>query len=337
MNSMNNMPRMNRSRRLLPLLLPVALLTACTEYTIETTVNPDGSGLRVERMEAQENEDENMAPDVKVSRETFQVLMHTSPAEGWGHTETADADGDPIHVFQRRTPVERLPGWSKLNGKVHITGAAGAAADQTRGYVRLGDVRFHNQLHLQMAADSEGSTSFTYREVFRWDQAMDALVEFLMAELDGALAGRYPNLPAGERGQIVGFARARFWVAVEEGLLTEDADDDHLISEVARTTAEQGIHVVRMHSPEAGQEGLEGTLNEALVESDDDLVRFLEEDLPGLNLAINSEITFRLKLPGRVTRSNAHSRENGMLIWKFSPGDALHGPIEIVAESEVGG
>ena len=37
-------------RRALALPFLALWLTGCTDYTIETTVNPDGSGLRVERI-----------------------------------------------------------------------------------------------------------------------------------------------------------------------------------------------------------------------------------------------------------------------------------------------
>lgn len=319
-----------RLSSLVSLLISGALLTACSEYTIETTVNPDGSGFRVERIEASENTDVNVSP------ETFVSLMHTSQEEGWSHSEETDDEGEPIHLFRRRTEMASLPDWAKLNDKVRISGAVSSVATRQRGYVRLGEVRFYNRLHLSMAADSDGSTSFTYQETFQWDRAVDALIELLMAELDAELANRFPELRVGERGEIVGFARARFWIAVEQGLLSEDADEDELLAEVVRRTAEQGIKVIRMRHPGAQEELLERVLTEALVDSDERLVQFLEEELPGLNLALNSEIVFRLTLPGRVTRSNAHDREAGVLIWKFSPADALEGPIEILAESELG-
>lgn len=323
-------PRRRGRLRLLLLLLPAALLTACSEYTIETTVNPDGSGLRVERIEASENSDVNVSP------ETFQALMHTSREDGWSHSEEVDDEGEPIHVFRRRTTMQNLPDWASLTGKVRISGALSSAATRTRGYVHLDEVRFSNELHLSTAADSEGTTSFTFRETFSWDRAVDALIEFLMAELDAELANRFPDMRVGERGQIIGFARARMWIAVEDGLLTEDGDDNRLLGEAVLRTAEQGIKVIRMRYPDAEQELLERVLRDILIDSDDRLVRFLEEETPGLNLALNSEIVFRLNLPGRVTRSNAHKRDNGTLVWEFSPSDAFQGPIEVFAEAEMG-
>jgi hypothetical protein len=42
-------------------------------------------------------------------------------------------------------------------------------------------------------------------------------------------------------------------------------------------------------------------------------------------------------MPGVVTDSNAHKREGSTLIWEFGPADALYTPVEIFAESVVGG
>ena len=110
------MHRMNRPRGLkaLALIFPALWLAGCVEYTIETTVNPDGSGLRTERMEATED------PDVGVvAPESFLELMYAGEAYGWSHREEVDDDGDTYHVFQRRTEVADLPSWSGLSDKGH--------------------------------------------------------------------------------------------------------------------------------------------------------------------------------------------------------------------------
>jgi hypothetical protein len=74
-------------------------------------------------------------------------------------------------------------------------------------------------------------------------------------------------------------------------------------------------------------------LRQVYDDEEDQLTEFLATRLPGVELAGNTEIVFRLNMPGRVTDSNAHEREGGTLIWKFSPGDAVTAPVEIFAES----
>jgi hypothetical protein len=320
-----------RRMRTLALIFLATGLTGCVEYTIESTVNPDGSGLRVEIMDAAAEE------DVVVALEDFPSLMSVGPEDGWTHTEEVEDDGETIHHFERRTVVGDLASWSDLTGRVRISGAVPDKAGRQIGYVSLGEVQFRNTVHLRRAADSDGNISFAYRETFTWERAVDAIAEFLIGDLDEALHSRFPGLSAEERGQIVGFARARFWVAVDEGLLSGDGDEDALLSEAAQRTADQGLKLVRQHYPEESIESLTSLFSEVLVESDDRFVSFLEEDLPGLNIAFNSEIIFRLNMPGRITDSNAHDRDETTLVWEFGPGDALHTPIEIFAESVIEG
>lgn len=319
----------NRPFGAVALVLPALLMTACVEYTIETTVNPDGSGFRAEHMEVGENSEVNLEP------RHFQALTHVTGEEGWVHAVDLDSDGDTVHVFDRGTEIPRLSDWSKLNGKVRIEGALRTSASAALGYVTLENVRFHNVVNVRRASDSDGPTTLTYRETFVWDQAVDALVEFLLADLDDALVARFPNLTASERGQVEGFARARLWIAIESGLLSDDADEDQLMDEVVRETLAQSIKIVRVKHPRVTEELLERILTESLVDTDERLEVLLEEHLPGLNIAINSEIIFRLNMPGRVTHSNAHRRDGGTLVWEFGPADALHTPVEIFAESMV--
>jgi len=311
------------------LLSAVLGFVGCTDYTLETTVSPDGSGIRVERIQVSEND------DVEATPAEYPLVMHTTAEEGWTHEVEVDSDGDTLQVFHRRLPVRDLTSWSTLTGSFKIDGTTPAKANRRFGYVRLGDVRFRNTVRVGRGVVSDGTSTFSYRETFSWDWAVDALVEFFMTEADGALGARYPRLSEGERGEIVGFARARYWVAVEEGLLGDDADEDRLLAEVARKTAEQGVKIVRVRYPGEKQESVEELLNGVL--QDDERLLLLAREMPGLDLTFNSHVVFRLNLPGTVTESNAHSRENGTLVWEFGPGDAFQAPIEIYAESVLGG
>lgn len=320
-----------RVRGTLMLLFVSLLMTGCVEYTIETTLNPDGGGLRVEQMDATGD-----GEDAGISAESFPGLMHTTEADGWTHSEEVEEDGEVYHRFQRRTRIEELSDWSELNDKVRISGAVMDGARKEIGYVSLGEVRFRNAIHVRRSADSDGNVSFVFRETFTWEKAVDALAEFLMQNLEDSLAAHYPAVTGEERSEIVGFARSRFWVAVDEGLFTEDGDEDELLTDAGERTAHHALNIVKRRYPQAEEASLTQLMVEALSETDDEFVEFIEEDLPGLNIAINSEITFRLNMPGRVTDSNAHNRDGTTLEWEFGPGDAFSGPVEIYAESVVG-
>jgi hypothetical protein len=299
------------------------------EHTIETTVNPDGSGVRVEHMEVSENS------DVKLEPRQFATMVGVNEGNGWIHSAQVDSDNDTIHTFDRETRMGQLSDWSRLNGTVKIDGTIHATETTAMGYVKLQNVRFYNAVRMRMSTDSEGPTSITYRETFTWDQAVDAVVEFLMKDLDDELVMRFPELSPSERGQVVGFARARFWIAVEKGLLSGDGEEEQILREVAETTLTQSLEIIRMRYPGVEESLLERILEDKLVDFEDNLVLFLEERLPGINLALNSEIVYRLHMPGTVTDNNAHRREDGVLVWEFGPADALYTPIEIFAESRV--
>ena len=309
--------------------LTLALLAlgagGCTDYTLETTLNPDGSGVRVERVEVGENE------DVEASAADYPMVMHTTAEEGWAHRVEVESDGDTIQVFERRLPVLDLASWARLSERFKIDGTTPAKAGTRLGYVTLGDVRFRNAVRVGRGEVSDGTTTFSYRETFTWTRAVDALVEFFMADLDKALAAKYPLLSQVERGQIVGFARARYWVAVEEGLLGDDSDEEQLLSAAARRTAEQAVKAVRVRYPTEKAEVLERLFTEVLL--NDDRFIALTRELPGLDLAFNAHVEFRLNMPGTVTDSNAHKRVGTTLVWEFGPADALMAPIEIYAES----
>jgi hypothetical protein len=68
---------------------------------------------------------------------------------------------------------------------------------------------------------------------------------------------------------------------------------------------------------------------------EDEFERFLEDKLPGVVLAGNSEMVIRLDMPGAVMKSNAHERDGTTLTWKFSPWDAIVMPVEVYAESRI--
>jgi hypothetical protein len=99
--------------------------------------------------------------------------------------------------------------------------------------------------------------------------------------------------------------------------------------------APQAAQIVHESYPEADDEYFEDVFWE-LWNNEEPLGEFIEQKLPGVDMAINTEIIFRLNMPGRVTTSNSHDRDGTTLIWKFSPADAAGAPVEVFAESVVG-
>lgn len=318
--------RVRGARFLLVALFP-ASAGACTDYILETTVNPDGSGVRVERVEVGDRE------DADISEADYRTLLHLTPADGWSRpTGGVNENGDSVQVIQRRIPVPDLASWSAISGTFRIDGALPSRAGERVGYVTLGNVRFRNEVRVGRGVTSDGATTFSYREVFTARDAVDALVEFVVSRVDHSLSRAHPRLTGEERGQIVGAFRARFWTAIGDGLLScsGDCDDEEMIAEVARDVAGSGARIVAHRYPDAREEALADVIARAF--EDEELEGF-DDLLPGVNLSWNSHIAFRLRLPGEVISSNADRVEDGVLVWEFSPDAALQGPVEIRAES----
>jgi hypothetical protein len=185
-----------------------------------------------------------------------------------------DSKGDTTNIFLRKTRVGDLESWSDLNGAVYIAGSAPANSNTRVGYVTLGDIRFRNQVEVERGTVTDGSTSFTYRETFYWEEAIDVLITLRL---------QYPR---------------------ESGFFLKDL-----------------LHKLYHGNGEVGEE----------------MEIFLEERLPGINLALNTGIQIRLNMPGRVMDSNHHQMDGSTLVWEFEPLNAVASPIEIYAESVAGG
>jgi hypothetical protein len=316
-------------------LTPIALM-GCVEYTVDTTLNPDGSGTRIVSVRSDNPED---LQDYDLSTGEFIELLHLSEATGWAHETHVDS-GDTAHVFLRDRQVLELSDWSRLSGDVRISGALPSKARERLGYVTLGDVEFRNRVLVGASERSDGSRSFSYMETFSWQDAVDALLEVVVLEMDGRLLEAFPGIQAQDRGEILGLARASLWEAVEDGVLdTETSGDaeDQLWARATEKTAAQAIRVIQKEHPDVGRETLAAAINIFQGEPEEAFIERFVRLLPGMNLAINSEISFRVTMPGRVTSSNAHDREGNTLVWEFTPADALTAPVVLTAESIIGG
>ena len=305
-------------------------LGGCIEYRIETTLNADGSGVRHEEMIVGNAEDAG----VEVSDADFGELMSVTEEYRWTHGEEVE-DGDTVDVFQRDTPIRDLAGWADVGGDVHMRGSISANSDSRVGHMSLGDVHFRNSVRVETGRVAEG-TSYTYRETFYWENLVDLLIEYMLEPFRATLAAQYPDLAPEQRGEIVGFARGGLWSAVDAGLLDAGGDEEEkLVSAFIDRAAEQAVKIVRQSYPDADRDFFSNTLRQLYDDGDDGLETFIKERLPGVELAGNSEIIFRLNMPGRVARSNAQEQAGDTLIWEFGPGDALTDPVEIFAESVV--
>ena len=68
-----------------------------------------------------------------------------------------------------------------------------------------------------------------------------------------------------------------------------------------RWTPEAKLRIVEESYPNAQEEFFEGLVERIYEDEDDQFETFVLDELPGIELAINSEIVFHLRMPGRIT------------------------------------
>jgi hypothetical protein len=316
------------------LALSLVGLSGCIEYTVETTLAGDGSGVRREEMVVEVGDSgESGGLRLRISDAEFGQLMHVGKDDRWRRSLRVE-DGDTFQVFERETRLNNLAGWAGLSGAVRITGATSASAGSKVGRIRLGDVHFRNSIQVETGNVPAGQ-SYTFRETFYWENLLDALVEWYAGYVKNTIGSQYPDLTAEERGEIIGFVKGGLWAAIDRGLLDASGDEeDQLMTAFVNRASQQSLRIVRQRYPNADPSVFERMLRQ-VYEEEDQLEEFIAKNLPGVELAANSEVIFRLVMPGRVMDSNAHDQDGAFLVWKFGPGDAVTAPVEIFAQSVV--
>ncbi len=315
-------------------VLSLVGLGGCIEYNIETTLDSDGGGVRREEMVVEVGDSgDSSSLRFRVSDAEFGQLMNVGKNERWNHSLRVE-DEDTLHVFKRETRVNNLAAWADLSDDVRIAGATSAGAGSSVGRIRLGDVYFRNTVRVESGTVAAGR-SYTFRETFYWENLLDVLVEWYVRYVKNTIGSQYPDLTAEERGEIVGFVKGGLWAAIDRGLLDASGDEEEqLMAAFVDRAAQQSMRVVRQRYPNADAGAFERMLRQ-IYDEEDQLEEFIAKELPGVELAANSEVVFRLNMPGRVTDSNAHDHDGETLVWKFGPGDAVTAPVELFAQSVI--
>ncbi len=309
------------------------LSVGCMEYEVSTSLNPDGSGIRSEKLVLQDSEDDELG----ISPDAFKGLMHVREVDGFDYSERAGEDGDKAHVFTRETRIRSWDRWPTLSGRIQITAAAPARAGFRAGGSEYADVRFENSLQVDRRQSVEGRT-LEYRERFYWNNLAGVLIDYELRRYTRFVEKRFPRLRPEVRGELIGLAKGALWATAEQGRWDlGDSERAEAFAPLVEHLADQSLRLVRDRYPQAGRELFAEEFRGMLVEleEDEDFEDFLERDLPGAVLAGNTQLVMRLNLPGQVLESNAHKRDGETLIWEFSPWDAVLVPVELFARSRV--
>lgn len=310
-------------------------LNGCIDYTIETTLEPDGSGTRSVRMDVT---DPSKLGSYGLSAQEFREVMHVPEAQGWEHAVELNSKGDTVHVFRQEQRLPALPSWSEMDGQIGISLVPPSSDRPKLGYLDPHDVFFQNRIWVRLEGIGEESRTLSYQEHFLWEKGTDAMVEFILTAMERSLQEAYPRVSSRERGEILGSARANLWSAIENGALDAGGgEDERFWRQVVDRTTAHALPVVRGHYPQVREDSLRARLDFMSEEVESGLSEEWDRTLPGISLAFNTSIHVSLTMPGRITSTNAHGRDGNTLSWDFSPGDAFTAPVVLVAESQVGG
>jgi len=286
-------------------------LAGCQRMVAESVVNADGGGRRTLTLILEE---EPPAADPG-------VYMGVTVARGWQESVTDETDNEgklrhlPTH--HRETRVNRLADWADVSGDLRVVAAAPGTPHA--------EVNFNNRVSVE-----RGQGTYTYRETFTWNGALEVLAGFVADRFRDAAAAAYPRLDPAQLAELRGLAigvctmGARAAAGAEGGL---DLDEDLAIA----TLADLG-HAIVGGDP-ARLRDIAATAIQDPAGTFDDL---FNRELPGYSLAGATTLELSVVLPGRVVDTNGEVGEGGVVTWSFQLGDPLVGPRECWARSEVG-
>ncbi len=315
------------------LLWAMLVSVGCMEYEVTTRIDPDGSGVRSEKLVLEDEEDDELG----LGPDEFKALMSLRQADGFTYREDAGEDGGKSHVFTRETQIRGWDGWSTQSGRIQIAAATAPGSGARGGASEYADVKFENSLQIDRRQEAEGRV-VEYRERFYWNNLAGVLIDYELRRFTRFVETSFPRLRPEARGELIGLARGALWATAQQGRWDwGDSERAEAFAPLVEHLADEALRRVRDRYPQADRGLLAAEFRRMLVEleEDEDFERFLEKNLPGAVLAGNTQFVVRLHLPGEVLESNAHERDGATLSWEFSPWDAVLLPVELFARSRV--
>ena len=325
---MGNIRQIKRAGRTLA-LASLMVVTGCTTYEINTTVDSDGGGRRLVVVKV----DDPHRLDDDLTHRDFLEIMSLTEEQGWTSELNIDAKGDSTYLFRRQNEISDLGSWRHLDNEVHILGALPSFADSALGNLTLGDVHFRNRVNVSRGQTPEGQV-LRYQETFYWEHGLDALTEALVKGMDGWVKEGYPRLSEADRAEIRGVVRTTLSLGFSDGLLDRlDEDVEAAWGEVLDQITAVVFNTIRAKYREVTREEVRGRFDIFSDEDDGAVLDELDRLLRGFSVGGDAQITHRLTMPGTVTTTNAHETDGNTLVWVFYPWDALTADVVLVAES----
>lgn len=301
--------------------LAMALLAGCRQYEIDITINPDGSGSRTLRLQADPVDFE----EEESSLEEFIGLHGLGPNSDWTMALESEAGSkQEIFVFSRHSRPGGPEDWQHQSGDLSIRGTL------ERGPYSL--VAFANEVSVELVPGPAPRTC-TYRERFAWTGLREILTGRQAEGFFHRLSGSYPYLTGEDRRELTGLLAGAILATVE--LEASSREREGVAEALARAVEAHAGDIIRRHDPSAACEDLAQITQEAITGADQSLEAFLRRELPGAYLAGATSITVRVTTSGRIVDSNADRVEGKLATWTFDVWDALVRPVELFVRSEL--
>ena len=313
------MTRTRRAGLLLAAIAAGALLAGCNRYDCEVVLEPDGSGTRTVVLELSQDIRGDAAA-VRDMAVLFRMNDRPAPCE-----RILDESGDRVTGFRCEYVAERLADWAGMGAGALVKGAL-------RDDDAYGQVRLKQTVAVETGRTATGR-SYTYRESLAWEGLWDVVAGFQARLLRERVASAHPDLGDAALAEVEGIVKGALLIAWRTML---DAEEGELPEEPLTTAmAEQIVRVVRREKPGADAGALRALVAGVVADSDNAMGEFLEENLPGVDAAVLTSYTLRVRMPGRIVASNADAVEDRTAVWQLDLSDPLETAVDLHVRSEL--
>jgi hypothetical protein len=310
-------------KNLVLMIISAALLAGCNEYEVKTTVREDGGGTRktVFRMDPDQDEITEHTP------ETYARMFGIGPDGNWEMQTIADtaeySDRPGKRVFTLESSIDGIEDWSKLDGSI---GVSGTLEDSD-----YSGIFFRNSVSLETGTIPSGR-SWTYRESFRWNGLVEAVVDFQADAYARRMKRDFPHLSGEQVAELKGMMAGHLLVAVRFLNIWDDKDEE--LEKVALSAGKAAEDIVNRAGRKVAVEHVYELARTYVADEDEALEPFLEKNMPGVIYASLTEVRMNLVMPGNIVDTNGRVLDDGSVEWKMNLMEALGGAVEFHARSE---
>ncbi len=270
----------------------------------------------------------------------FRALFHVNDSTKWkivpdreGPGTVRENAGSPTKKkgdeenirFRREARARNISDWSRLSGDIHVTGSL----EETE----FSDVAITNVIEAETGT-GPGVRSYTYRERIICNGLKEQLIGFLSGSFAEEVNARFPSFSPEEIAEARGLMAGHLAAAWED--LFDNEDDEERLRGLASSITKLSRATIRRHGSESGVSDFYNLAFGILDDPGDRLEKFLDEKLPGMSMAVVTELKLKISMPGRIVETNGQvGKERNTVTWSFGLIDSLSKPVEMFVRSEL--